>query len=509
MNNKADEENIQTQSEATEKLASSEENPESQVSVSPAVNGDDKGQWLVKFEEHDPANPKNFKTAYKIFLTFQMSMLALSGSMGSSIVAPAQSSIGAYFHVSVEVTTLAVALFVLGWAFGPMIWGPISEVYGRRWGMLPGVFIFGLFSIGSATSKSAASLFVTRFFGGIFASAPISNVPAALGDLYDPRFRGTAMTFVSLCIVGGPTLGPVIGAALTVNSHLGWRWTEYIESIFIFTLFFLALFTLPEIYAPVLLKRRAQHLRKTTGKEQYWHPHEEERISLDNVLTKHISRPIRMFVTEPMLTFIAVYASFVYSLVYLTLEVFPIVFHEKRKYSLVISTLPFFGILVGVMFALIINFANQPSYARAVKNNNGQAVPEARLPPMIAGGILLSVGLFWFGWTADPKFSWALPVVASGFIGAGFNIVFQQCLNFIVDTYGMYSASAVSANTMLRSILACGLPMASRPMFENLGVGPASSLIGGISCLAIPVPFFLMKYSAALRERSKFAPTSK
>lgn len=123
-----------------------------------------------------------------------------------------------------------------------------------------------------------------------------------------------------------------------------------------------------------------------------------------------------MFFTEPMLLFVAIYASFTYSLVYLTLEVFPIVFYEKRKYPLVVSVLPFFGILVGVIFALVINFLNQPRYVRAVKKNNGKAVPEARLPPMIIGGIFLSGGLFWFGWTADPKYSWVLPTVASGLI---------------------------------------------------------------------------------------------
>jgi DHA1 family multidrug resistance protein-like MFS transporter len=121
-----------------------------------------------------------------------------------------------------------------------------------------------------------------------------------------------------------------------------------------------------------------------------------------------------MLFTEPMLLFVAIYASFTYSLVYLTLEVFPIVFNEQRKYSLVVSMLPFFGIFVGVICALIINFTNQPRYARAVKKNNGKAVPEARLPPMIIGGVSLSAGLFWFGWTADPKYSWALPTVASG-----------------------------------------------------------------------------------------------
>lgn len=91
-----------------------------------------------------------------------------------------------------------------------------------------------------------------------------------------------------------------------------------------------------------------------------------------------------------------------------------------------------------------------------------------------------------------------------GFIGAGFNIVFQQCLNFLVDTYGQYAASAVAANNLLRCLMACGLPLAARPMFLGLGVGPASSILGGISLLALPVPFLFMKYSGALRKRSKF-----
>ena len=121
-----------------------------------------------------------------------------------------------------------------------------------------------------------------------------------------------------------------------------------------------------------------------------------------------------MFFTEPMVTCIAVYASFVYGLLFLTLEVFPIVFREHRQYSLVISSLPFLGLFVGVLFALLVNFANQPQYKRAVEKNGGCAIPEARLPPVIIGGFLFSIGLFWFGWTAAPEFSWGLPVVAAG-----------------------------------------------------------------------------------------------
>lgn len=99
-------------------------------------------------------------------------------------------------------------------------------------GMLPAMFCLGIFSVGTATSKNAASIFITRFLGGIFASAPISNVPAALGDIYTPRVRGTAMTCLALCITGGPTVGPIVGAALTVNPSLGWRCMWFLRFIF-------------------------------------------------------------------------------------------------------------------------------------------------------------------------------------------------------------------------------------------------------------------------------------
>ena len=116
------------------------------------------------------------------------------------------------------------------------------------------------------------------------------------------------------------------------------------------------------------------------------------------------------------------------------------------------------------------------------------------------------IGLFLLGWTADPRYHWILPVVATGFIGAGFNTTFQQCLNFLVDTYGIYAASATAANTFLRSLFAAGLPLAARPMFKNLGVGPACSVLGGIAVALLPVPFLFMRYGLQLRKMSKFAP---
>lgn len=200
-------------------------------------------------------------------------------------------------------------LSLLGFAFGPIVFGPISEIYGRRWSLLPATLIMGLFSIGSAVSKDTSSLLATRFLAGVFGSSPIANVSAALGDIYEPKVRGVPMALMAACVVGGALLAPIIGAGLNVNKHLGWRCkevsilspfafanasigTEYIEALIAFFSFAVTVTFMPETYTPVLLRQKAKMMRKTTGDDRYWHPHENEKINLHNVVTKHLNRPI-------------------------------------------------------------------------------------------------------------------------------------------------------------------------------------------------------------------------
>lgn len=281
---------------------------------------------------------------------------------------------------------------------------------------------------------------------------------------------------------------------------------RYVTAIFVFICFSVSLFCLPEVYGPYLLERKARRLRASTGDRRYYHPHEHVKVDVKSLVTKHFSRPLLMLTTEPMVTCIAFYASFVFALLYATLEVFPIVYADHRHWPLFPATLPFAALFVGVLFAVLINLANQPRYARAVARAGGRPVPEARLPPMCIGAVFFAAGLFWFGWTADPGVPWPASVVSIAFIGAGFNIIFQQCLNFLVDTYRLYAASATSANTFLRSFLGAGLPLVARPMFAALGVGPAMSLLGGVAAALIPVPFLFIQYGLTLRKKSRFAP---
>ncbi|KAL6246003.1 hypothetical protein RBB50_007156 [Rhinocladiella similis] len=482
---------------------------ESQVPTEQVVRQEktvDDGLVVTWDGDDDKENPQNWSTSYKSWVTAQLSMLAFTASLASSIIAPANQTIAAYIGVSEDVVVLNVSLYVIGFALGPLVWAPCSEIWGRRLSILPAMFCLALFSIGTATSTNAASVFITRFFAGVFGSSAVSNVNAALGDIWSREARGTAVSLYAICVVGGPTLGPTIGAAILTNPHLGWRWTEYITAIINFAVVALTLICMPEMYPPVVLKRKAQRLRKETGNEKLYHPHELLKLDFKSIVTKQLSRPLMMLCFEPMVTCIAFYASFVYSILYLTLEVFPIVFTEDRKYSPVVASLPFLGLFVGVLCALCINLGNQPRYIRQCREANGRPVPEARLPPLAIGAVLMVVGLFWFGWNAAPRYSWVLPCVATVLIGAGFNTIFQQCINYLVDVYGLYAASATAANTFLRSLMAFALPLVARPMFHSIGVGPGMSILGAVAALMLPVPFLLMKFSLRLRKKSKLAP---
>lgn len=457
----------------------------------------------VQWAPNDPENPKNWSNSYRAFCTLQLGILAFSASMASSIVSPSAPVLAAKFGLSENIMVFNVSLYVLGFAFGPCIFSGISETLGRRWSLLPAMFCLALFSIGSAVSNTPEALFITRFFGGIFGSAPVSNVAACLGDLYPPKSRGVAVSLYALAVVAGPVIAPLMGAALTLK--VSWRWTEYLTAILVFAVAIFECFVLPETYEPVLLKRRAIQLRKETGNEKLYHPHESVKLDPKSILTKQVTRPIRMLFTEPIVTVIALYASFIYSLLYMSLEIVPLIFTELRGWGPVVSTLPFLAIFVGILAALALNLGNAPYYSKAVDKAGGKPVPEARLPPMFVGTIFFCIGLFWIGWTADPKYSWVLPVFGLGFLGAGFNSSFQQCINFLVDSYTLYAASAISANTFLRSLMAAGLPFAIRPMFEALGAAKALSILGALAGAAIPMPILFRIYGKKLRSKSKFA----
>lgn len=163
---------------------------------------------LVDFDgPDDPYRPINWPTHKKVSTTLLYGLVTMTATWASSSYSAGTREIAHHFDVSTQVATLGTTLFLFGFGLGPLLWAPLSEVYGRRLAVLVPMFIATCFSFGSAAAKDFQTLMLTRFWGAFFASAPVTNTGGVLGDLYSATWRGIAMAGYAMAVVGGPVLG--------------------------------------------------------------------------------------------------------------------------------------------------------------------------------------------------------------------------------------------------------------------------------------------------------------
>lgn len=205
---------------------------------------------------------------------------------------------------------------------------------------------------------------------------------------------------------------------------------------------------------------------------------------------------------------ITVYMSFLYGLLFLFFEGFPISFEGQRGWKPQIASLSFLGLFVGVLFGLggmvtwsLTVFARQTKHLAA---SGSRPTPELRLPPMIVGAVGLPIGLFWFAWTGNPHVHWAAEVIAPALVSASMFAIFISGLKYIVDVYMLFANSAISANTFVRSCFGAGFPLFANAMYSKLGFSWATSLLAflGVAMAPVPIVFYLYGHQIRMWSRS-------
>lgn len=455
----------------------------------------------------DPTNPQNFPASRKWLYTALYGTLTFAVTFASSIFSTAIMPTSREYGVSEEVMLLGTSLFVLGFAWGPPIWGPFSELYGRKSPLYFGYIAFGIFNVPVAVAQNLQTIFVCRFFGGLFASAPLAVVGGALADLWDPVRRGYAMCVFSGATFIGPAMGPIVGSFTVENESLGWRWTAWLTAIISLSIGITTFFIIPETFAPRLLHNKAAAIRFETKNWAIHSLQDEQKTTLGDVAVRYIKRPFLMLFQEPILDLITLYISLIYGILYLFFEAFPIAFEETRGYKPGVGSLPFISLLCGVCVgALVIVLITKYRFAPRLKRA-GRLIPEERLVPMFIGGAMLPAGLFWFAWTADPHISVWPQIVSIAVAGAGVMMIFLQGLNYLIDVYLMNANSAIAANTFVRSWIGAGFVMFATGMYHDLGVPWATSLLAFLSIALYPAPIVFYLYGEKIRSWSKFSPT--
>lgn len=182
---------------------------------------------LVAFSEPiDHDNPKDWSKSRKWVVTGVLSATGFNRIMVSTIMAPALTTIGRELHMSNVESVMALSVYLLATAFGPLLIGPVSEVYGRK-PVLHATNIWFLFwNIVCGFSYSKGLLIAARLLAGFGASAIYALAGGVLGDVWRPEERGRSLGLYLLVPLLGAAVGPIIGGYITEDTD--WRWIFWV-----------------------------------------------------------------------------------------------------------------------------------------------------------------------------------------------------------------------------------------------------------------------------------------
>ncbi|KAI0483314.1 major facilitator superfamily domain-containing protein [Xylariaceae sp. FL0804] len=458
----------------------------------------------------DPDNPKNWPFSRKWSAVFVVSTFTLIAPVSSTMVAPALTTIGKDLGIT-------EALFVLAFAIGPLLWGPLSELYGRVVIIQLANLIYLFFNLGCGFARTKGQLIAFRFLSGLGGSAPQAIGGGVLSDLFTAEQRGKAISVYSLCPLLGPAIGPIAGAFIAENTT--WRWAFWATTIADALIQVSGLFFLRETYVPVLLHWKRKRLVKETGNTALHTPFDDHNRTLTSTLSTAMMRPFRLLATQVIVQCLALYLMYLYGLLYIVLTSFPTLFASAPPTGygepLGISGLNYISLGIGFFLGAQICAPLQDRIYAAMKRRYGApGRPEYRTPMMFPAAVLVPVGLLIYGWTAEYKTHWIGPNIGASLIGLGSIVGFQCLQGYLVDAYARYAASAVGAATVLRSLAGFGFPLfapalyspVSSPGGGGLGYGWGNSLLALVGALVgLPGPLLLWRYGEVLRRRSPFA----
>lgn len=267
-------------------------------------SGTPEDPFIVAWLDDDAENPKMYSNWRKWLITFLVSVACLCVSLSSSGYTGAARLIMGAFDCSEEVFLLGLALMVLGFALGPLVWGPLSEALGRRHVFVGTLFFYTVWTAVCAAAQNIHTLIIFRLFCGTIGSSAFVVPSGQVADMFEAKQRGVAMAIYAATPFMGPTLGPLVGGFL--GEAAGWRWLMGFFALFGVVVTLVMYAVMPETYAPVLLRQRAKLLSKVTGRCYLTKIDHEHPPVMRQVIKRSLSRPWALLFREPIVLLLTV-----------------------------------------------------------------------------------------------------------------------------------------------------------------------------------------------------------
>ncbi|RMZ78217.1 hypothetical protein DV738_g4024, partial [Chaetothyriales sp. CBS 135597] len=479
------------------------EKQESTVIHPEESNSKEKDPDIVDWDgPDDPRRPVNWPKTRKWAVLSIVSAITFLTPLASSMVAPGVPLVMEEFdNKSETIGSFVVSIYLLGYAIGPLLLAPMSELYGRQPLYHGCNILFAVWTMACALAPNLGSLLAFRLLAGIAGSCPLTIGGGSVADVFVSAERGRAMSIFALGPLVGPVIGPVAGGYL--SEAAGWRWIFWVLLIACGVLTVVSFFVLRETYEPVLLNDLTKKLRKETGNQ-------ELRSKLDSGLPpkqyflRSIIRPTKMLLLSPIVLIFSTYMAIVYGYLYLLFTTLPTLFESKYGFSQGAVGLTYLGIGIGCIIALLLFGGTSDWVTKTMTEKTGKPSLEYRLLPLIPGSLFVPIGLFVYGWSAEYGVHWIVPIIGTAFVGMGMLATFMAVQTYLVDVFTIYAASAIAANTVLRSLLGAFLPLAGPSMYDALGLGWGNSLLGFIGAAMAPVTYLFYKYGEKIRTHPRF-----
>lgn len=283
-----------------------------------------------------------------------------------------------------------------------------------------------MFQLPVALAQNIGTILVGRFIAGFAGSVPLTVTGGSVGDVFRQDDSGFAVTLFALAGTAGPAFGPFVCG--WIAQFKGWRWIFWVNFIVWMAVWLGTLLLLKESKESILIQRRAAKVRKVTDNCRYYAKEEAEskEVGYTKTFLLGIKLPIVMLFTEAIVFCMAIYNGYVYGLLYLYFEAYPLVFTDRHGFSEGQLGLAYLPIIVGTFLAAIAHYWQNKFYLRRKKQNYDRPVPEARLAWALFGGPIFALSLFWFAFTTYASVHWAAPLMAGLPFGFGIMIIYVR-----------------------------------------------------------------------------------
>ncbi|KAF2727239.1 MFS general substrate transporter [Polyplosphaeria fusca] len=397
--------------------------------------------------------------------------------------------------------SFSVTVYILGFVFGPLLFGPLTDLMGRITILRFTATLYLIFTIACALSTSLPMLIVFRFIAGCFGGAPMAIGGGVVSDLYASGQRTRPMAWYSVGTMMGPTLGPVLGGLIT--GGLDWRWVFWIAAILAGLCVAFLVFLLEETHQATLIRRAA------SGSTTSSHSMDEKPALLktisSNWKSQNVPRLLRRSITIPakivrhlpalaILLFVGIFNG----LANMILSSLGSVFQFQYGFPPTTAGLAYLGLGIGGVCGLATTPRVSDYFSKRRPHPDGSKRPQHALPMIIIAGPMASIGLWWYGWSTQARVHWMVPIIGLAIFGFGYMSIRLSTQIFLVEAVPKFTASALAAHTIFSSLGGSFIPIGTFPLYDRVGYGWGNSVIAFINLGLWIVPLIMYIISLGL-----------